>query len=65
MNPDLETTIRAFAAVSFLLYLTPGIRPFGVSKHVGQRLQRAAVVLLSIGMLISIVATIHWIVQRL
>ena len=61
---DLEQTIRALAAVAFLLYLTARIEAFGLSQRMARRVQRLGFVLFAVAMAIALWATFDWFVLR-
>lgn len=58
--PDIERLLTALNLVALLLYLTSSVTLFGISPTARERLRRAAIVTLSVGMATALAATAAW-----
>ena len=60
---DLELTIQALAGAALALFLTPALRPLGLSEGAARCFRLASYLVFAAGMAVAIGATIHWLIR--
>ncbi|QGM98120.1 hypothetical protein [Methylocystis parvus] len=60
---DLDTALRAIAGAALALFLTPAIRPLGLSPRAARLCQQASLVLIGVAMAGALAATVLWFID--
>jgi hypothetical protein len=61
---DLDLAIRTLAGVALVCFLTPALRPLGLSPRMAQMFRRAALVVLGLAMFAALIETFNWFIAE-